>query len=375
MTVTPPGAAISVDRVMAVAPSSRGSLFPYREVAVRAGQPSDWVNGVPDAPVELPWPGGPISRSEFLRRTNTNAFVVVRDGLITEEWYREGVDPQQLHSSWSVAKSVVSLLLGRTIEQGLLTLDDRLTGILPELATGGDFDQVTVRQLANMASGIDVPEHTEGSGIGIGTRGLYFTNDIPAFLSRFRTVSSQPGTVGAYRSVDTSYLGLILAAVTGRSLAELAAEWIWKPIGAQTPARWNLDRADGVEKAFCCFNATARDFAKFGSMVAASGVVDGERLISPAWMSLISHPAELPVGGLPYSAHWWQVERDGQEGDFSAIGIHGQYVYVNPKRNVSIVKLSDYGPEQDEWETLFALRRIAIDGTGVLPATADGSEA
>lgn len=350
--------------VLSTVPSRRGKHFPFREVATVDAPADPWKTGVPDRDTQVPWPGGDVSREEFLRNTDTNAFVVVRDGLITHEWYADGYDAEQRLSSWSVAKSIVSLLLGRAVEDGLLSLDDRLVDLLPEYRTGDEFDTVTVHHLVNMASGIDVPEEPESTELNVGTVGLYLTKDAPDFLLRFRTLFATPGTAGSYRSADTAYLGLILNRVTGRALADLASEWLWQPIGAEAAAQWSLDQPDGFEKAFCCFNATARDFARVGWAVASRQSVGGRRLVSDAWMTKIATASPLPVEDLPYSTHWWQVEREGDEGDFSAIGIHGQFIYVNPKRRVTIVKLSDYGVEQDEWETLFAMRHLAINAAG-----------
>lgn len=349
-------------RVDSTLPSRRGTLFASRPVAVAGPDPSVLAVGPADRAVDVPWPSGEISREEFLRRTGTNAFLVVRDGLLTQEWYAPGIDPAQLHSSWSVAKSIVSLLLAHAIDDELVALDDRLVDILPEFSTGEAFDDITVRHLVDMCSGIDVPENVDDARPDVGTRGLYFTADIPGYLLRHRSLYAPAGTVGSYRSVNTAYLGLILARVTGRELADLASDWLWQPIGAESAALWNLDRPGGIEKAFCCVNATARDFARLGRLVAGGGSQD-RQLVAAAWLEQIRTPAELAVESLPYSAHWWPVRDDTTgEGDTCAIGIHGQYIYVNPRRRVAIVKLSDHGTEEDEQETVQALRHIALTG-------------
>lgn len=348
-------------RVAACPPSRRGELFPFREVPntgpVRAFETAS-------VPVEhlgaVPWLEGDVPAIDFLVETRANALLIVRDGILTTEWYAPGVSPEQRHSSWSVAKSIVSLLVGRAVDEGLMDVDSRLVDIVPSTRTSGPFDEVTIAHLLNMSSSIDVPEIVVGGNPNSGTAGLYYTEDAAFYLARFRTVSAPSGTVGSYRSVDTAYLGLALQEVTGRSLSELASAWIWQPIGAESEARWNLDREGGIEKAYCCFNATARDFARFGRLMADAGEVDGRTIVAPAWIDRIAAQEAISVGGMPYSTHWWRLP--GEQGDYSAIGIYGQYVYVNPSTRTTIVKLSDYEPEEHEPETLFALRHLAARG-------------
>lgn len=339
-------------------PSRRGEIFPYREVhnlgPVRAiGEPSMPFTALP----AVPWFDRDVSTADFLAETKTNALLIVRDGGLTTEWYAEGVAPEQRHSSWSVAKSVVSVLVGRAVQEGLVDVEARVVDILPGTRTGGEFDDVTILHLLNMSSSIDVPEIVVDGDPESGTAGLYYTADAPAYLARFRIVTAPPGKIGSYRSVDTAYLGLVLQHVTGRSLSDLASAWIWQPIGAESSARWNLDRDDGIEKAYCCFNATARDFARFGCLMAESGEVDGRPVVPAAWVERISAQPAMPLGGMQYSTHWWHLP--GEQGDYSAIGIYGQYIYVNPSQRTTIVKLSDYGAEQNEPETLLALRHLA----------------
>ena len=171
-----------------------------------------------------------------------------------------------------------------------------------------------------------------------------------------------PGSQGDYRSIDTQLLGMVLTRVTGRPLADLLAERLWRPMGAETAATWNLDTPGGTEKAFCCLNATARDVARIGQQVLDAG--SSHSVIPPAWVARIARPPTHPVDGWGYSAQWWQRDPQGSP-DFAAVGIHGQYLYIDPARRVVIVKLSDYGENQDEKETYDALRAI----TGSLPST------
>lgn len=342
-------------RLEASAPSRRGDLLPARVVPASA-TPSVLAASAWPPPATVPWKGAEIPFERFLQSTATNALVVLRDGQLEYEWYRPGVRASDPQSSWSMAKSVVSLLVGQAIARGELREDDRLTALLPELAGAGDYDRVTLGHLLDMASGIDVSENYRAYWPFTGAARMYLTRDLAGFVHDHRRMHFTPGSAGDYRSVDTQLLGMALTRVTGKPLADLLAERLWGPMGAESAATWNLDRPGGIEKAFCCLNATARDFARVGQRVLESG--QGAGLVPAAWVARIARPAPHPVDGWGYAAQWWQLEPTGGP-DFAAVGIHGQYLYVHPGRRVVIVKLSDYGENQDERETYRALRAIA----------------
>ncbi|WP_175583078.1 serine hydrolase domain-containing protein [Nocardia cyriacigeorgica] len=341
-------------------PSTQGELFASRTVPA-SPNPRPLPTADLPMPETVPWKGSQITLAEFLDTTKTNSFVVLRDGAVVHEWYRDGVDATTKQSSWSVAKSVVSLLIGRAIDAGQMREDDRLVDLLPELATGGDYDKVTIGDLLDMSSGVDVSENYNKWAPFTGTARMYLTTDLSEFVYQHRTLIFPPGSTGDYRSVDTQLLGMALARVTGTPLGELLARDIWAPIGAEHDALWNLDRSGGQEKAFCCLNATARDFARIGQLVADGGRVGDNQIIPPAWIERISTPSPHRISDEGYAAQWWHP--DGGDGaDLSAIGVYGQYIYVDPPSGTVIVKLSDYGTSQDEIETFEVFRTIARTG-------------
>ncbi|OYD67395.1 serine hydrolase domain-containing protein [Rhodococcus sp. OK302] len=344
-------------RLLTDAPSGQGQLYPARPVAA---SPNQRPFPVADAPLPdtVPWKGTQIPVADFLEATDTNAFLVLRDGVLTHEWYRDGVGPTTQMASWSMAKSVVSLMIGREIEAGKLSEDDRLVDILPDLATGDEYDAVTIRNLLDMTSGIDVSENYNPYFPLTGTARMYLTQDLGEFVRDHRGLQFPPGSEGEYRSVDTQLLGQVLAEVEGTSLTELLQRDIWAPMGAQDAATWNLDRDGGEEKAFCCINATTRDFAKIGQLVLDGGIAHGTQIVPPAWIARVTSPAPHQVSSWGYSAQWWHpIGGDGQ--DLSAIGVYGQFIYVDPGTGTVIVKLSDHGAEQDEQETFDVMRAIA----------------
>ncbi|QIS23865.1 serine hydrolase [Nocardia terpenica] len=337
-------------------PSRQGELFPSRTVAASADPIPLLTRNLP-LPDTVPWKGKPVPVEQFADITRTNALLVLRDGALAHEWYRDGFGASTRLSSWSTAKSVVSLLIGQAIDAGKLREDDRVVEVLPHLATGGDYDTITVRDLLDMSSGVDVPENYDAYDPLTGTAGMFLTRDLPGFVRDHRDLQYRPGSQATYRSVDTELLGLILAEVEGKPLSELLARNLWGPIGAQDDATWNLDREGGTEKAFCCLNATARDYAKIGLLVLHQGQAGDRQVVPARWITRIATPARQAVDGWGYSAQWWHPSADGR--DFSALGVYGQYIYVDPDTETVIVKLSDYGDQQDEQETFDALRAIA----------------
>ncbi|MGW5376656.1 serine hydrolase domain-containing protein [Nocardia sp. NPDC003999] len=343
-------------RLLTDPPSTQGELFESRTVAA-----SPTPRPLPVAPRPLPdgvpWKGSQISVADFLGATHTNSFLVLRGGALTHEWYRDGVTATTRQSSWSVAKSVVSLLTGRAIAAGRLNEDDRLVRILPELTTGGPYDTVTIRDLLDMASGVDVDENYNKYMPLTGTARMYLTEDLAGFVREHQGLRFPPGSAGEYRSVDTQLLGMALARAEGLPLSELLERDLWAPIGAEDAALWNLDRAGGQEKAFCCLNATARDFAKIGQIVLDGGRVGDAQIVPPTWIERIRTPVHR-VGDWPYGAQWWHPT-GGDGADLTAVGVYGQYVYVDPPSGTVIVKLSDYGTTQDEQETIEVFRAIA----------------
>ncbi|MCJ2130799.1 serine hydrolase domain-containing protein [Methylobacterium sp. E-045] len=347
---------ITLAALAIVDPSSVGTWFSSRKVAAAASSRALPVRSAA-LPPRVSWKGRSVPLAEMLEATHTNALLVTQDGILIHEWYRPGAGPATLFPSWSVAKSVVSLLVGQTIAAGKLAETDPVATLLPYLRAEPAFGRITVRDLLDMTSGLAVPENYDPWDPLTGTAGLYLTRDIRAFVRDHATLSSKPGSTGQYRSIDTEILGLILAEVEKKPLADLLSERIWKPMGAQANATWNLDRPGGTEKAFCCLNAVARDFIRLGLMVADRGRVGGASIVPARWIERIETPARREVDGWPYSAQWWHVP-EGDD-DISAIGVYGQYVYINRDTGTVIVKLSDHGAEQDEADTLAVMLALS----------------
>jgi CubicO group peptidase (beta-lactamase class C family) len=348
---------VSLAKIQYTAPSRQGDLFASRTLPASTHPIAFPAVGAARV-TDVPWKGRRISLDDFLSTTHTRALVVLRDGEVTDEWYAGGVMPDTRMSSWSVAKSVISLLIGQAIGRGDLTEDDRLVDLVPSLRSGNAYDDITVRDLLDMTAGVAVSENYNEYWPFTGTARMFLTTDLPGFVRDHRSVTFTPGSKGDYLSVNTQLLGMILSAVEKKPVADLAAQWLWDPIGAEHSATWNLDTAGGTEKSFCCLNATALDFAHIGQLVLDQGRVGSTQVVPATWIQRIATPAAHAVDDWGYSAQWWHPPH-GRSADYSAIGIYGQYIYVNPTTRTVAVKLSDHGTEQDEQETIDVLRTLA----------------
>ncbi|RKP52553.1 serine hydrolase domain-containing protein [Trinickia fusca] len=310
------------------------------------------------------WNGKASNFDYFLKETNTRAFLIVQDGRIAYETYSNGYNRASKFASYSVAKSFVATLIGAALSEGKIrSLDDPIGDYLALNDVPAQYRNVTVGQLLSMRSGIDVDERYDSALSPVVQ--MYLTTDLNYFISNVSGFRYPAGQRFEYRSIDTLILAKVLTRATGVSLAEYIKQKIWNPLGASDDATWSVDsREHDVEKAFCCLNATARDFAKIGTLYLAQGMVSGNRIVSKSWTLV---PATRPnrSATIVYSDGWWLPPGNVRDGDFSAIGIYGQYVYVNPLTQTIIVKLSEYGVEQDEIATLLTLRHIAHSVSGV----------
>lgn len=327
---------------LGLAPASKTpDLMPYHVIKGAPSDESAWVLGEPEEIAEVMWKGKKVPFQEFLDATQTNAFLVIRDGKITYEKYLNGKTESTVLPSYSVAKTMTSLVIGQLVDEGTLDESDTFVSLLPEFKAGTSFDKVTIKDLLDMNSGIGVSDNYPSgpSGWGVAIAQMYATTDMNFFLDNNRKMREEPGTYPEYRSVNTQMLGLIIQKVTGHKLADEFSDRIWKRIRADYDATWNVDKVGGHEKAFCCFNATARDYARVGQAV-MSGSPD---IASPSWTQRLSTPVVKLDYGWGYGAQMWHP----YEGVNLMMGLHGQYIYQDKKSNTVIVKLSDMPTSSD----------------------------
>ena len=297
--------------------------------------------GTTEEITEVTWNGKKQPFSTFLEDTNTNAFLVIRNGKITYEKYFNGKTQSTVLPSYSVAKTMTSLVIGQLIDEGNIKESDTFVSILPQFKAGTSFDKVTIKDLLDMNSGVGVSDNypTGPSGWGVAIAQMYASTDIDWFLMHNRKMTEEPGTYPEYRSVNTQMLGLIVQKITGQKLADAFSERIWQKVGADFNATWNVDRVGGHEKAFCCFNATARDYARVGL-----ALMTGEpKIASTSWKARLSTPAVTLDYGWGYGAQMWHP----YPGINLMLGLHGQYIYQDALHDTIIVKLSDMPTSAD----------------------------
>jgi CubicO group peptidase (beta-lactamase class C family) len=340
---------------LGLAPASKTpDLLPGHWVKAEPRSDMAWSVANSETPTVVTWDGEKISFDEFLAKTNTNAFIIIRNGEITFEKYLNGKSKESRLPSYSEAKTLTSIMIGQLITAGKLKESDTFVSILPEFKSGTSFDKVTIQQLLDMQSGISVSDNYPSgpSGWGVAIAQMYASTDLNWFLKHNRKMAQEPGTHPEYRSVDTQLLGMIIHKVTGMKVADYFSENVWKPIGAEYDAFWNVDHVDGQEKTFCCFNAAARDYARVGQMLLnPAGIkINSKEIISPMWMKRLTNPVTTLDHNWGYSAQVWHPF----PGTTMLLGLHGQYVYTDPNYQVVIVKLSDEPTDNGNFEELTA---------------------
>ena len=325
---------------LGLAPASKTpDLMPAHVIKAVPGTPLQ--QGVLEEIDQVTWNGKKQDFEVFLKETNTNAFLIIRNGKITFEQYWNGKTKSTVLPSYSVAKTMTSLVIGQLIDEGKIKESDTFVSVLPQFKAGTSFDKVTIKDLLDMNSGIGVSDNypTGPSGWGVAIAQMYASTDIDWFVMHNRKMTEEPGTFPEYRSVNTQLLGLIVQKVTGQRLADAFSERVWQKVGADFNATWNVDRVGGHEKAFCCFNATARDYARVGLALMTSE----PKIASTSWKARLSTPAVTLDYGWGYGAQMWHP----YPGINLMLGLHGQFIYQDALHDTVIVKLSDMPTSAD----------------------------
>lgn len=295
----------------------------------------------------ITWNGEEHDFEAYLQKNKTVAFLIIKNDSILYENYWNGYDEASIVASFSMAKSVTSILIGCAIDDGLIeSVQEPVTNYVPELKANG-FEKVTIEHLLQMTSGL---KFNEGYFNPFGeVAGFYYGTNLRKSISKLK-LKTEPGIEFEYLSGNTQILGLILErALKDQSVSDYLQEKLWQPLGMEYDATWSLDRKkNGLEKTFCCLNARARDFAKIGRLYQNKGNWNGRQIVSEEWVAR-STQVDTSHGSSPkYQYQWWLP---GEEGDFMAKGILGQYIYVNPNRNLIIVRLGKKEGEVD-WDKL-----------------------
>lgn len=277
---------------------------------------------------------------QVLDSFGTTAFVVIHNNKIIHEEYWDGASDTTRSNSFSAAKSIVSLLIGCLIDEGKIKNTDQAVGdFIPEFKNSENFT-FRIKDLLTMSSGINWAEGY--SSLFSPTTKAYYGNQLESQMLGLEFKSS-PGKTFEYQSCNTQILSMIIEKASGKTLSEYASEKLWRPLGAGHPAFWSLDRKDGVEKAYCCFNSTATDFARIGQMILDSGQFNHTQIVSKAYITQATTPAtylkdEQGDSCYYYGYQFWMMTNKGHKVVY-ARGILGQYIFIIPSLNTVVVRL------------------------------------
>ena len=280
----------------------------------------------------------PDSLAGLMEDLSSVGLLLIKNDSIQSEKYWDGYSDSSLSGSFSMAKSITSLLIGVAIKEGKIkSVQQPVSDFIPEFKVG-EKARVKIIDLLTMSSGSDWDE-SYINPLSV-TTALYYGSDVYKTATAVNIIH-QPGTLHSYKSGDTKLLGLLLEKATGQTLSDYAAEKLWQPLGAQHPALWSVDHENGHEKAYCCFNSNTRDFARIGKLMLDSGKINGQALIdSQYYAQSIKACGIVDVKGKACDYYGWQWWIDPEHPEiFYARGILGQYIIVIPSRKVIIVRL------------------------------------
>ncbi len=317
----------------------------FENHVVRSGTPTGWKLGKDYNQSKIP--------SQYLpemEHMKTIAYLIIKDDSLRHEEYWGGYSDTSHTGAFSMAKTLVSILTGIAIEEGKIkSLDEPVGDFLPEYKEGNK-SKVTVRHLITMSSGINFDEsYTNPLGFAAEA---YYGDDLRKLIFKY-DVQDEPGKYFQYLSGNTQLLGFVLKKATGMSISDYASEKLWKPLETEHDAYWSLDHKDGDEKAYCCFNSNARDFARLGQLYLDSGRWNGKQIVPEKYVleSLQPAPAldqELNAKNDRYGYSWWLLPdyiaaKDSAAGKkhviFYARGVLGQYIVAIPDLKIIIVRL------------------------------------
>ncbi len=373
---------ISLDKetraLLATLPTNRDVLFwtqAQRDAAFRALDrlpvlAKSHVVPVGGTPMPLP-PGPPLKLSidvdAYMAGQHSAALLVVHDGKVRLERYGLGFDAGGRWTSFSVAKSVTSTLVGAAIRDGYIkSMDDKVSDYIPQMK-GSAYDDVNIRQLLTMTSGVKWNEDYADPNSDVAR----FNNHKPeegvdALVSYMRRLPREvpPGTRWLYSTGETNLVGILIGAATKKPLATYLSEKIWAPAGMEQQATWLLNRT-GKEISGCCIQAAARDYARFGLFIMNGARVNGQSIVPDGWLTeATASRTDIGRPGRGYGYLWWTYA----DGTFAARGIFGQGIFIDPKRKLVIVSNANWSggatdrTASEARESFYRAAQKAIDG-------------
>lgn len=339
--------------LLATLPTNRDLLFwsqPQRDAAFRAldrlpvlakarpiaagGTPMALPAG---APLELP-----LDVAAYMAGQRSAALLVVHDGKVRLERYGLDFDAQGRWTSFSVAKSITSTLVGAAIRDGhIRSMDDKVSAYIPQMQ-GSAYDDVSIRQLLTMTSGVRWNENYSDPNSDVARFNKHVPEEgVDALVSYLRKLPREvpAGTRWHYSTGETNLVGVLLAQATRKPLATYLSETIWRPAGMEHDATWILNRS-GQEISGCCIQAATRDFARFGLFILDGARVGGRSIVPEGWLAeATSTRTGIGQPGRGYGYQWWTYE----DGSYAARGIFGQGLFIDPKRRIVVASNANWG--------------------------------
>lgn len=330
-------------------------LFWSQEQRRRGLRSIDRIYSVREVPAgPHPWPleaGGPLEFDfdieEHMRRQCNAGLIIVHEGRVRFERYADDYDESGRWTSFSIAKSITSTLVGAAIRDGAIgNIEDRIATYLPGLA-GTAYDDVTIRQLLTMTSGVRWDETYDDPQADV----VRFWAQTPepdidnmtAYMRKLEK-AAPAGSVWLYNTGETNLLGAALAVATGRSLSAYLAEKIWQPLSMERNAAWIL-AADGREVGGCCLSVSLRDFARFSQFILDGAMIDGASIVPEGWvLEATTKQADIGKPGHGYGYCWWTND----DGSFDARGIFGQGIFIDPTTRLVIASSGNWPTAVDD---------------------------
>lgn len=308
----------------------------FENRTVKAGNPQPWKEAEAYNSLSIPEKYLPV-----FEQLGTVAFVIIKDSTLLFEQYWEDYSPESRSNSFSMAKSIVSLAIGCAIDDGFIrNADQPVSDFYPEFQ-GYNGKPLTIRHLLTMSAGVDFDE-AYSSPFSPTTK-LYYGDNLEKIALDMKEIE-EPGVHFIYQSGVTQLLALIVEKATGENISSYVSRKLWTPINAEEDALWSLDKKDGIEKAYCCFNSNARDFARFGQLLLNNGRWNGSQLVSESYIKEAITPdtslifKEYAETNRCYGFQFWHLTYEGMDIPYMR-GILGQYVFALPELNAVVVRL------------------------------------
>ncbi len=292
-------------------------------------------------PINFEFKGSEYNTRKFMNDSWTTGFLVIQNDSIVFEEYYLGNSESTRNISWSMAKSFISALIGIAVDEGdIANINQNVEEYVIELI-GSSYEGVSIKDVLQMSTGVEFNEDYGdfNSDINRWGRGFAMGNSQDAFAATLER-EAEPGTINHYVSINTHVLGMILTRATEKTVTNYMQEKLYDPIGMEYDGYWLLDGKD-MEMVLGGLNLTLRDYAKIGSLFLKKGFMNGKQIVPKKWVSSSVTPDAphiQPDEEFGYGYQWWIPKSD--VGEFMAIGVYNQNIYINPSTNTVIVKLS-----------------------------------